>query len=413
MNKDRSIVKKQLLIKFFLQSALGTNVMSNNFDAIIIGAGITGASTAYHLKKNGVNRILLLDRRGAAAGGTGKSAAICRQHYSTSLMARLALESISMMAEIEKEKAGSFFQSGYMMLLPPTLIEAAAKNLELQQSVGVETRFLSKQEITTMAPWLNTDGVAEVIFEQLGGYADPVRITEYFVHKFIENGGEFRNDTPCRGLIKETDRVVGVVLDSGPLHADIVVNAAGPWAPIIAKMAGIELEIRAVREQDSIWQARSNRPLPSVSISNAVDSIYVRPMGENRFLIGQGFPKDYFDVDPYNFKQTADDEFVNLILQRTSKRYPTLEGMQLISAYSALYDVTPDWYPFIGPRSDIKGYYDASGGSGHGFKIGPAVGKELANWIVKGETSDDFSQLSYDRLASQQLFIGAYGGNRG
>tara|TARA_Y100001960_G_scaffold101613_1_gene109321 strand:- start:79 stop:1242 length:1164 start_codon:yes stop_codon:yes gene_type:complete len=387
--------------------------MSNNFDAIIIGAGITGASTAYHLKKNGVNRILLLDRRGAAAGGTGKSAAICRQHYSTSLMARLALESISMMAEIEKEKAGSFFQSGYMMLLPPTLIEAAAKNLELQQSVGVETRFLSKQEITTMAPWLNTDGVAEVIFEQLGGYADPVRITEYFVHKFLENGGEFRNDTPCRGLIKETDRVAGVVLDSGPLHADIVVNAAGPWAPIIAKMAGIELEIRAVREQDSIWQARSNRPLPSVSISNAVDSIYVRPMGENRFLIGQGFPKDYFDVDPYNFKQTADDEFVNLILQRTSKRYPTLEGMQLISAYSALYDVTPDWYPFIGPRSDIKGYYDASGGSGHGFKIGPAVGKELANWIVKGETSDDFSQLSYDRLASQRLFVGAYGGNRG
>ena len=136
-------------------------------------------------------------------------------------------------------------------------------------------------------------------------------------------------------------------------------------------------------------------------------------MGENRFLIGQGFPKDYFDVDPYNFKQTADDEFVNLILQRTSKRYPTLEGMQLISAYSALYDVTPDWYPFIGPRSDIKGYYDASGGSGHGFKIGPAVGKELANWIVKGETSDDFSQLSYDRLASQRLFVGAYGGNRG
>ena len=329
--------------------------MSNNFDAIIIGAGITGASTAYHLKKNGVERILLLDRRGAAAGGTGKSAAICRQHYSTSLMARLALASISMMAEIEKEKAGSFFQSGYMMLLPPTLVEAAVKNLELQQSVGVETRFLSKQEITTMAPWLNTDGVAEVIFEQLGGYADPVRITEYFVHKFVENGGEFRNDTPCRGLIRETGRVTGVVLDSGPAHADIVVNAAGPWAPIIAKMAGIELQVRAVREQDSIWQARSNRPLPSVSISNAVDSIYVSPMGENRFLIGQGFPKDYFDVDPYNFKQTADDEFVNLILQRTSKRYPTLEGMQLISAYSALYDVTPDWYPFIGPRSDING----------------------------------------------------------
>ena len=387
--------------------------MSNKFDVIIIGAGITGASISYHLKKNGVNKILLIERGDAASGGTGKSAAICRQHYSTSLMARLARESIGIMAQIEKEKAGSFFQSGYMMLLPSTLTEAAAKNLKLQHSVGVETRFLSELEITKMAPWLNTDGVAAVIFEKSGGYADPVRITEYFVHKFVENGGEFRSNTPCRGLIRQNDKITGVVLDSGSLHAGLVVNAAGPWAPIIAKMAGIELEVRAVREQDSIWQARSNRPLPNVSISNAVDSIYVRPMGENRFLIGQGFPKDYFDVDPYNYKQTADDEFVNLILQRASNRYPTLEGMRLMSAYSALYDVTPDWYPFIGPRSDIRGYCDASGGSGHGFKVGPAIGRELANWIVDGETSKEFSQLSYDRLANRQLFRGAYGGNRG
>tara|TARA_B100001123_G_scaffold437768_2_gene571191 strand:- start:407 stop:1570 length:1164 start_codon:yes stop_codon:yes gene_type:complete len=387
--------------------------MSNNFDVIIIGAGITGASTAYHLKKNGVDKVLLIERGGVASGGTGKSAAICRQHYSTSLMARLARESIGIMSDIEKEKVGSFFQSGYMMLLPPTLIEAATKNLELQHSVGVETRFLSEEEITKMAPWLNTDGVAAVIFEQSGGYADPVRITEYFVHKFVKNGGEFRSDTPCRGLIREMNRITGVVLDSGSISANIVVNAAGPWAPIIANMAGIELEVRAVREQDSIWQARSNRPLPNVSISNAVDSIYIRPMGENRFLIGQGFPKDYFDVDPYNYKQTADEEFVNLILQRASDRYPTLDGMRLMTAYTALYDVTPDWYPFIGPRSDIQGYCDACGGSGHGFKIGPAIGRELASWIVDGKTSKEFSQLSYDRLAKRQLFIGAYGGNRG
>ena len=114
------------------------------------------------------------------------------------------------------------------------------------------------------------------------------------------------------------------------------------------------------------------------------------------FLSDRDFPKDYFDVDPYNFKQTADDEFINLIFATGIKEVSYVEGMQLINAYAALYDVTPDWYPFIGPRSDIDGYYDASGGSGHGFKIGPAVGKELANWITKGETSDDFSQLSYD-----------------
>ncbi len=387
--------------------------MATTFDVIVVGAGITGASTAYHLKKNHNEKILLIEKETAASGGTGKSAAICRQHYSTPLMARLACESIAIMSELENEKLGGFFQTGYMMLIPASLMDKAKQNIQLQKSVGVDTRFLNSAEITKMTPWLNPDGVAGIIYERLGGYADPVRITEHFIDKFINSGGIYRPKTACRGLIKDGNKIMGVLLDEGPIYAGAVVNAAGPWASFLASDAGIELPIRVVREQDSIWEARGNRPLPNVSISNAVDAIYIRPMGKKRFLIGQGYPKDYFEVDPYNYKQTADDDFINLILERTSVRYPTLDGMQLINAYSALYDVTPDWYPFIGARSDIQGYFDASGGSGHGFKIGPAIGRELAQWIISGSTSQDFSQLSHDRLANNNLFVGAYGGNRG
>jgi glycine/D-amino acid oxidase-like deaminating enzyme len=84
-----------------------------------------------------------------------------------------------------------------------------------------------------------------------------------------------------------------------------------------------------------------------------------------------------------------------------------------VSAYTALYDVTPDWYPFVGPRAGLEGYYDASGGSGHGFKIAPAIGAELARWILSGEVASDFARLSHDRIGAGQLFQGAYGGNRG
>ena len=88
--------------------------------------------------------------------------------------------------------------------------------------------------------------------------------------------------------------------------------------------------------------------------------------------------------------------------------------MTLISSYAALYDVTPDWYPFVGPRAEIAGYFDASGGSGHGFKIAPAIGAELAGWILTGAPAKpDFAQLSFDRIAAGRLFQGAYGGNRG
>ena len=75
--------------------------------------------------------------------------------------------------------------------------------------------------------------------------------------------------------------------------------------------------------------------------------------------------------------------------------------------------MTPDWYPFVGPRAGLSGYYDASGGSGHGFKIGPAIGRELAGWIINGRCPEDFAALSYDRVAQQRLFQQSYGGNRG
>ena len=388
--------------------------MTEHYDAIVVGAGITGASTAYHLVGAGLRRVLLLERGAPASGGTGKSAAVVRQHYSTPLLARLAKQSVGMLQSIDAEiGGGAFSQCGYVMLIPPDLKAAAEGNMAMQRDVGVDTRWLDDDEIDRMLPWINRDGVAGVVYEKEGGYADPVRVTEAYVSRFQKIGGEFRERTPCRGLLSDGDRVSGVLLEDGEIMAGAVVNAAGPWAAPLAIGAGIEIPLRSVREQDSIWQARENRQLPDKSVSNAVDAIYLRPMGEGRFLIGQGFPKDYIDVDPYNYREAADADFINLILQRADRRFPTLAGMTLVTAYAALYDVTPDWYPFIGPRRGLKGYFDACGGSGHGFKIGPAIGQALAGWIAEGRVEDDFARLSHDRLAEGRLFTGAYGGNRG
>ncbi len=113
-----------------------------------------------------------------------------------------------------------------------------------------------------------------------------------------------------------------------------------------------------------------------------VDATYFRPLGQDRFIIGRGFPKEYFDVDPYNYKTIADADFISDVQTRVERRFPTFAGMKLIEAYAALYDVTPDWYPFVGPRAGIAGYADFSGGSGHGFKIAPAIGRELGQWLL-------------------------------
>ena len=172
--------------------------------------------------------------------------------------------------------------------------------------------------------------------------------------------------------------------------------------------------MRSVREQDTVWQVPAGRAVPKTSVSMAVDACYYRPLGQGRFIIGRGFPKEYFDVDPYNFKTSADQDFITEVQkQRSNAASRAFTGMKLIEAYGALYDVTPDWYPFVGPRAGVAGYADFSGGSGHGFKIAPAIGRELADWLLTGKVADDFRQFSYDRIATNALFVQSFGGNRG
>lgn len=391
--------------------------MSSTYDAIVVGAGISGTAAAYYLKTtHGLDSVLLLEKGATpAAGGTGKSAAIMRQHYSTRLMSRIARASMEIFRDLPAEIGCRpvLTQTGWFMLVPEALAEACAANVEMHRSVGIETRFLSDAERAEMLPYVDPEGVAAVVHEPQSGYCDPVQSAEAFATAFAAAGGEVRYRTPCRALTREGDRITGVLLDDGEVSAGLVVNAAGPWAGFLAESVGLDLPLRTVREQDTVWEVRATRPMPEAPISNAVDAIYLRPMGERRLLIGQGFPKDYFDVDPYNYKETADLGFVSLILERVERRFPACAGMKLITAYGALYDVTPDWYPFVGPRQGLDGYADFCGGSGHGFKIAPALARELCAWLIDGTVEEDFRQLSHDRVASDALFVGSYGGNRG
>ena len=152
--------------------------------------------------------------------------------------------------------------------------------------------------------------------------------------------------------------------------------------------------------------------MPATPVANAIEATYLRPLSEGRWLLGRGFPKPYFDVDPYNFKESADEEYSLEVLDLITKRIPPLQGAKILGGYAALYDVTPDWAPFFGPRSGLEGYYEACGGSGHAFKTGPILSRELADWILEGTVKDDFRQLSYDRVENDDLFKTTFGGNR-
>lgn len=388
--------------------------MGRGYDAIVVGCGIAGASAAYYLSRAGMS-VAVFERDRPASGGTGFSAAIVRQHYSTTLMARLAKAAMEILRDAPAELGhdAGYRRAGYFFLAPPDALAAAERNVRMQQGLGIVTNMLEPAELARQCPWLNTEGVAGAAYEPDGGYADPEMATKAFMAAAARHGATLMAATPVRSLLRNGDTVDGVLTDAGEIRAGIVVNAAGPWALPLGASAGIALTMRTVREQDTVWEARAGRPLPESSISDAVDAIYIRPLGERRYIVGRGFPKIYTDVDPYNYKRTADDAFIADVQQRLELRIPPFAGAKLVNSYAALYDVSVDWYQYVGPREGLKGYADFSGGSGHGFKEAPAIARELAEWLVTGNVADDFRKLSYDRIGRGDLFVQSYGGNRG
>ena len=357
-----------------------------SYDAIVIGAGISGAATAYHLRKAGA-KTLLIERGEPASGGTGKSAAIIRQSYSTPLLVRLARASITMFenAKAELGSDAGFVQDGYCFVVSADMLEGAKKNVAMQKGLGIVNE------------WSDGPGFPQHLPETQSRRHRGHRLRAAWRLRRPRAGdrGLCGGIHECRRGIPRAHAGAATVAAGRPRHGcrtrqwrgerQPVVNAAGPWAKPLAESAGLDLTMRSVREQDTVWQIPAGRKIRKTSISMGVDAVYYRPLGQDRFIIGRGFPKEYADVDPYNYKTAADGDFISDVQTRVERRFPSFAGMKLIEAYAALYDVTPDWYPFVGPRAGIVGYADFSGGSGHGFKIAPAIGRELAEWLLTGQ----------------------------
>ena len=231
-----------------------------SYDAIVVGAGISGAATAYHLAKGGA-KTLLIERGESASGGTGKSAAIIRQSYSTPLLVRLARTSITMFenAKVELGRDAGFVQDGYCFVVSHDMLDGAKKNVAMQRSVGIVNEWSEGPGFPQHLPEINPDGIAGIVYEPHGGYADPVQATEAYVEAFKSLGGGLRARAPVRRLLREGDRITGVETDNGELSANYVVNAAGPWAKPLAESAGLDLPLRSVREQDTVWQIPAGR----------------------------------------------------------------------------------------------------------------------------------------------------------
>lgn len=390
--------------------------MAESFDAIVVGAGVIGASTAFHLAKLGGLKVCVVERGGVCTGGTARSCAIVRSHYSVSTNTELTVKSIEMFGQfkdwLEDEDAESgFTNSGYIIVAPEGDMAAKlAENLAMQAGVGADTFQISKEEALERHPLLALDDAQVIGFEPESGYADPYLTTASFINAARRKGVVVKTDCPATALLIEGGKAKGVETAQGVLHADHVIVAIGPWSRSLTDGAGIDIPLEVSRH--CVLTLRSGDPyertLPIVKDMATDNKMYFRPSTGGVVLAGTGDHGDPIE-DADRMDENIADDFVLSMGGQLAHRMPSFAEAQLTDSWVGAYDITPDWNPVLGYVPDIAGLMVNFGFSGHGFKLAPAIGKVQAQTVLGQRTDVDISGYGLDRFAAGRLLTGSYG----
>ena len=362
--------------------------MKSTFDVIIIGGGIMGCSSAYRLSQRGL-KVTVLEKGGLGNGSTGRSSAIIRQHYSNEITARMALNSLRVFQNFQDEVGGEsgFTKAGFLVLTPEKDLEGLEANVALQQGVGIQTTLMSHDEIVEQWPYLEANDLVAAAFEPEAGYADPSLTVNSFAQAAKRNGTEFHLDTEVIGLLSDSGKIRGVKTSRGEFEAPAVINCAGPWAAQVAGWAEVDVPIASCRVQVAFFRRPAGQEVDHPVIADFANASYWRPETGNQTLVGLIDPSEQENVvDPDRYNVNGDLDFVADVGSRLVRRYPAMQHSASTTSYAALYAITPDWHPVMDELIPGSGFYICAGFSGHGFKLGPAVGWMIADMVTNQNT---------------------------
>lgn len=377
--------------------------MRRSADVVVVGGGVVGASASYHLSVMGGGSVLLLERADAlGTGATGACAGGFRHQFSSEINVRMSLASVPMITSFEETHGIplDISHDGYLFLVRSEVVwERFAAAAEMQRSLGVDARLLTPEEAASLAPGIATEDLVGATFCPDDGIADPSGLTLGYATAARRAGAELETGVEVSGIVVESGRVRGVTTAAGDVSTRVVVNAAGPWAGILAATAGVDLPLEPVPRNVVVTGPFTGVPDRRTLVIDAETTFYFHREGTG-VLMGMGSP-----VQRPSFDTRVDQEFLeNELLPTAVRVFPPLERAGIARTWCGLYEMTPDRHAIIGPVPSVEGLFLANGFSGHGFQHAPLVGKLLAEMIVQGKASTvDVSSLGLERFAGGNL----------
>jgi glycine/D-amino acid oxidase-like deaminating enzyme len=372
-------------------------------DIVILGAGVMGASIAFHLARRQAGSIVVLDKDHVGRGGSGRSSALVRMHYSYPPEVQLALISLRMFQhwrEIVGEP-GDFRKTGFVRIVHPNETERLQRNVEMQRSLGATVELIDRHQLKELEPDWTVDEVELAAYEPDSGYGDGAGVASDFLSQARSLGVTYLPRTQATALRMVGGKLRGVVTDHGEISAPVVVAATGPWTRPLLQQIGYDLPIEPEFHQVAILKNAPGMKGGGCACIDSVTATYFRSDAHDKFLVGDFYGKR--PVDPDNFPQRAADESLAEIIERACRRVPQLENAEVMRGVTGVYDMTPDSRPILGEVPGIHGLYVCAGFSGMGFKISPAIGLVMSELLLEGSAkSVDIASFRANRFAESQ-----------
>ena len=374
-------------------------------DAIVIGSGAFGSSTAYHLARRGMTTVLV-DQHALGSQTSPRAAGLTSQADRLPVLARLRREACDAFAAFEQEMGRSigFHQSGSLRAAYTEAGEARVREgLATAQKLGIEAALVTAAEAERRAPHFRA-GAAKIILHVPGdGWLDPARLAVGFAARAAELGARMAPFTRVERLLTEGGRVAGVATARGEIRAPVVVDATGAWASRVAAAAGLRVPLVPVRHQLFVTEPIAGvEPLqPIVRLVEA--SVYVRH--EQGGLLFGGYEDAPRVVDAATLPpafQIADLPLdlgvLRALVDEVAAHFPALAAARIAIHRGGLPTMTADGRPLLGLVPGLTGFYVASGCCVGGLGLSPAAGRALADLVVDGRSDPDLTPLSVERF---------------
>lgn len=367
-------------------------------EVVVIGGGVMGTSTAFHLAEAGVD-VLLLERGSLGQGSTCRAAGGVRANFSDPLNIALGARSLECFGAFPQRPGQEIdlHRSGYLFVLTaPDQVQDFEQAVELQQSMGLRSEVIDVDRALELSPYLNPDGVLAAAWSPDDGHCSPESVVLGYATGARRHGASVRTGIEVTGIDLRGSEITAVRTEAGDVRTSVVINCAGVWSPQVAAMIGVELPVQPLRRQLVVTEPIPDARATAFTIDYG-STFYWHREGPGMLM---GFSDQ--SVEP-GFDLTADPEFTMKLAELAVLRAPALMEVGVQTGWTGLYEVTPDHNALLGESRAVSRLLYATGFSGHGFLQGPAVGEILRDLVLDREPFVDVSALSADRFQRGEL----------